>query len=345
MEISPAIMGAIALVLVGAVLLTLYFMGYFTPGVTEYTIVKIKLTTTGVILEPYKTSREPFVVIPDLTSFIPALSGDGSGGSPYSVADPSPDASHAGRLVYNCTTVGTDNTHPYYQLCNDTSPEYGYQNFNLGTTNEVAGVIMQEEDYPDNFTHETDVNGPNLTNKDTALVGPLVGVPQSMTLPTCYPHKCRVFKPEVKDDNTVVKFADIFTGEDITSLVAKAAFSNAKVLDDKTGAPKARLDYILHHYKVDTNTGVLTMMPERFSTTDVIKVPEPGIEIRPGKHFSGPEIVEIAAVLALKEFDADGIELDINYKMESAHALDAIHQLSTFFINQYGSSTAGAGGT
>jgi hypothetical protein len=340
MEISPAIMGAIALVLVGAVLLTLYFMGYFTPGVTEYTIVKIKLTTTGVILEPYKTSREPFVVIPDLTSFIPALSG-GSGGTPYSVGVPSPDNDHTGVEVYSCLAIDVDETAPYYQLCKDTSPEYGFANFNLGTKNEVAGVIMQEEDYPDDFTFSS--SGKDLSDKKTALQGPLVGVPQSMTLPTCYPHKCRVFKPEVKDDLTVVKFADIFTGEDITSLVAKAAFSNAKLLTSKTGVPATRLAYILDHYRVDTTSGVLTMMPENFNGDSVITVPEPGIQIRPGKHFSGPEIVEVAAVLALKKFEADGIELDVNYKMETAHALDMIHQLSSLFISEYVSSTAGAG--
>lgn len=342
MELSPAVMGAIALVLVGAVLLTLYFMGYFTPGVTEYTIVKIKLTTTGVILEPYKTSREPFVVIPDLTGFIPGLIGDGSG-APYSVGDATPGDSHVGSLVYNCSAISTDETAPYYQLCKDTSPEYGFANFNLGMKNEVAGVIMQEEDYPDDFTFST--SGKDLSDKKTALQGPLVGVPQSMTLPTCYPHKCRVFKPEVKDDLTVVKFADIFTGEDITSLVAKAAFSNAKLLTSKTGVPATRLTYILDHYRVDTTSGVLTMMPENFTGNTVITVPEPGIQVRPGKHFSGPEIVEVAAVLALKKFEADGIELDVNYTMETAYALEMIHQLSTFFISEYGSSTAGAGGT
>jgi hypothetical protein len=347
---SSYVIGFIVFLAVAGTLISLWMLGYFEPKKKRYAVVTVHLLDTGVFLTKRKTTKEPFVSLPDLSAYMHThVTGETDVTDPLKPVDGSQPVSYVTTDFvrddwYECSVAEGDVTSPFYRVCNDISD---YTELRLDG-NLVAGVI-QDKLHASEFAYSgTDMQ--TLQQKDVALGGPMIPIPQSYTIPTCEDYNCRTFVPHVDAEQQVTKFVDVMSGADITGYVKNKGYDLAKQqiqLSDSVPVVKERVDYIKDHFKLeeedDEGKRQLLFKAEKFPDS-IVTATGSGFGVRPGKHFSGPEILEPAFILAIHDMEADGIELEVNYKMEASKVTDMMKNVSQKVLADYNASTSGAGG-
>ena len=352
---NAKLMGIAVFAAVGAILLGLWLGGVFDKP-AEYVKVTISLEKDGVFLKSTKTlSKETFVVVPDFSGFQPQYSADTD--DPFSLVKR--DFSTATKTaLYDCGNGYSDTESPtgkeklMYQICKDQS---SYTDRQETTGNIFMGVMHM--DHVKAGDGETIVKeGLEIgTDTTTALFddGPLLATPQSHTFPTCYPHRCVAFVPKIKKDTKkVTGFEHVFTGEDITGLIAEVGTSYAKYATGGSApeAVKPRVAYLKSRFQLkdhDTKGKQLMFKGDTINSSGATSfaAPEDGLPIRPGKHFSGPEVLEAAFIRAVDTMEADVVSLKVDYKMEADSLSDMMYNLSGLHVNTSLGGGDGVGGS
>lgn len=342
MEGAAPLMVFAFFIAIGAIALGLWLGGVFESK-KMLKRVTISMETDGVFLRGAKIEpKESFVVVPDLRDFMPAYDESATGGLPLSESD----ATRTKEQLYGC---GDDvslltPTQLEYQMCLDASTYTGM--------NPEGSVFMgiMHMDHVKPGKDEEIVEEAGFTLGDAG--GPLVSTPRTHTYPSCDPHRCRVFVPNVVtnkggDKKKVKGFVDVFTGQDVTTTIAQVgtAFAKHVLEDDVPEVVEARRDHLLTKFVLkdgpEQNEYQLALKGEAFS--DEYKPPESGLVIRPGKHFAGPEVLEAVFLLAVDELKADVISLVVDYEMEEETLAGLLYNTTAFQVNTDLGGTDGVG--
>jgi hypothetical protein len=237
-----------------------------------------------------------------------------------------------------------------YQLCNDSSTYT-----DLDTSGSLfMGVMHMDHVVP--MSEDDEISAVDAGEfEDFKADGPLISTPRTHTYPSCFLHKCRVFKPDAsgKEGETmrVRKFVDVFTGQDVSSIIAEVGMAFAKHVtegDDVPEVVKNRRDHLLSKFVLKDGSKKdeyqLAFKGEAFSGgNDIYEAPESGLVIRPGKHFAGPEVLEAVFLLAVDELKADVISLVVDYDLEEETLAGLLYNTTGFQVNTDIGGTDGVG--